>query len=187
MKKVSVYTIVLFCAAVVLVGSSNSQVPYVAVYFDPALQQMAANCPAAPLGTVADTLYIVAHGFDMQMSAIEYQVNYPNEILYIADIVDPSHASTGTSESGITINFSPPVNAYTPVVVQQVFVFWFCDYCGGSISIPLVVQPHPTSGVVSAVRSSDGAIIEAIGMTSLICPHVPVENTTWGRIKSLYH
>jgi hypothetical protein len=44
---------------------------------------------------------------------------------------------------------------------------------------PSVVSPR-------FVRYSDGALIDVIGMTSLVCAQVPVEETSWGKLKALY-
>jgi hypothetical protein len=62
-----------------------------------------------------------------------------------------------------------------------------CDGCPRT-DIPISVVPNPTSisGQVQAVRWPDNSVIPAVGMLSYICPTVPAEDTSWGKIKALY-
>ncbi len=172
--------------AVALMGMASSnvsaQVPNVQVYFDD-IAHTAKNC--AGVG-VMDTLLVVANNFNMWMNAIEYSIQYPPSLTWVADL-SPSPLNIGNTPSGVATSFPQPVNAFNPAVVMQVLVMWNCDVCGGTPDA-VVVQPHPQTGFVRASRWPDNALVAGVGMTSLVCPGVvPVEETTWGQVKALYN
>ncbi len=158
-----------------------AQTPFVQVYFDPGHSVTTADCP----GTQLDTLYVVAHNFNAWLTAIEFSINYPAEMNWLADMPN-TEVKIGSSPAGIAMAFPTPLNGFNPVEVMQVMVMWLCSSCGANTNIPLVVAPHPQTGFVRATRYPDNGIITAVGMTSLLCATVPVEQTTWGQIKALY-
>jgi hypothetical protein len=51
---------------------------------------------------------------------------------------------------------------------------------------PCIVTAHPGTGFVGGVDYPNYDLVPAVGMTSLVCPTVPLEDTTWGKIKSIY-
>ena len=190
MKKVLVVVIAL---AFGLSAVANAQTPNVQVYFDEALQFTQANCPSAPIGTVEQTLYVVANYFGIWMNAIEYKIEYPPQLLFVGDIMLPGAISIGSSPGtapdydGIAIGFPIPQNAFTQNVVQMVTVVWMCDDCGvANQEAPIIVLPYTSSGLVRAVEWPNLNIVIGVGMTSLICTTTPVQETTWGQIKALY-
>ena len=189
MSKIAVFTISVLLVLSALVNISNSQIPYIAIYFDQELQSRVADCPFEPPGTVGTTLYIVAHDFNTDLKSVEYKIEYPWALSFGFDTIASGHTSSGTSPSGITINFSSPLNGLNPQVAQRVFIVWICELedCY-DYRIPVRVFPHPTSGRLGAVRSSDDEFIDAVGWTSIICPSIsPNKGETWGRIKALYN
>jgi hypothetical protein len=78
-----------------------------------------------------------------------------------------------------------PLNAYETVVLQRVRFLWWCS-AGQSQAIAIVVVPHPETGKIRAISWPDSEEVEAVGMTAIVCPLNPVENSTWGHIKALY-
>ncbi len=158
-----------------------AQTPYVQVYFDPGHTQTTSDCP----GMQIDTLYVVAHNFNAWLTAIEFSITYPAEMNWLADMAS-TPLVIGNSPAGVALAFPTPVNGFDAVEVMQVMVMWQCSACGASTNIPLVVAPHPQTGFVRATRYPDNGFINAVGMTSLLCATVPVEETTWGQIKALY-
>jgi len=184
MKKI----LVVVFAVVVMLGAAqvNAQVPHVAVFFSNGSN--AANCPAEPPGTVLDSISVVAVNFDMWMNGIEYQISYPPQMLWLGDFIGDGNLKIGSSPTGIGITFPIPLNAFGPAVVQTANFFWMCDSCDlPNQNQPVVVGPYPSSGVVRAVRWPDLVVVEGVGLTSLICPTVPVQEKTWGGIKALYN
>jgi len=160
-----------------------AQTPNVQIYFDANLTQASANCPGS---VVVDTAYVVAQNFGMWMAAIEYSISYPTQMTWLADSPTNSGLVIGTSPAGIAIAWPTPLQAFGPAVVQTFTFLWTCTDCTGLSNTPLVVGNSPVSGAVDAVRWPDNVLVNAIGMTSLICSTVPTQDTSWGRIKALY-
>ena len=182
MRRSLMYVLCLvICATTVSAG-----VPNVAVFFDKNLQQMVGTCPYAPEGSVLDTVFVVANNFDMWMGAIEYSIQYPPQVVWLIDLYPANTLTIGTSPYGITTAWTIPANAFVGLVVQRAVILWVCDGCGSSVNEPLVVLPHPMSGFLRAVRWPDLVNVNAVGLTSIICPTIPAQETTWGGIKALY-
>ncbi len=181
MKKV--LALVLALAVMGMMAQTvSAQVPFVQVYFDD-LAHTSKDCPGA--GTL-DTLLVVAHNFNIWMTAIEYSIQYPPSLTWLGDI-SPSPVNLGNTPSGVATAFPTPLNAFQPVLVMQVLVNWECTTCGGTPEA-VIVGPHPGSGFLRATRYPDNATVIGVGMTSLVCPGtVPVQETTWGQVKALYN
>lgn len=183
---------VAFVIAIVSAGAVSAQTPFVQVYFDYGSgADPTGVCPSAPIGTVIDEVTVIAHNFNMWMTAIEYQIDYGPVLSFLADNVDPSALVIGSSPAGISIAWPIPQNAFGAFVTQTATVVWMCDDCGLWPDTPFPqVLGHPfysTGYIVEATRWPDVVIITGIGMASTICPVIiPVEDTTWGQLKSLY-
>lgn len=168
-------------------ASSSANVPLVLLSFDYPDMQYHANCPDEPPGTVVGTLYVVARNFDMWMAAIEYRIEYPSEIAWLGDILEPTQLSIGATPDGIGITWPIPVNAFGNVVVQKAFFLWMCQGCPLCSLRAIKVRPYPSSGKIRALRWPDLLEVQACGGFVVICPRpVPIEETTWGRIKAMY-
>jgi hypothetical protein len=122
----------------------------------------------------------------MWMIAVEYQVLYPFQIIWLSD--NTGGIDIGSSPVGIATSWPLPQNAFSPFAVNKVFFLYNCQLCYEGNNIPIDVVPSPTaiSGQIQAVRWPDNVVFAAVGMRSLICPTIPVEETTWGNIKALY-
>ena len=189
MNKTTISTILLFLVLSGFVNTSNSQTPYISIYFDQELQWMTSWCPEEPPRSTFDTLYVVAHNFDTDIISVEYRIDYSWALIFHIDIIDSGLASSGTSPSGITINFSSPLSGYGRHVVQRSIIWWECTLLDCyDPPIPVRVLAHPTSGRLGAVRWPDLTFVDAVGWTSIVCPSLsPVKSRTWGHIKSLYN
>jgi len=162
-----------------------AQTPYYQIYFDDAHTIAAMDCPPGPVGTVIDTIHVVAHNFNTFFIATEFAIDYSANLLHMGDIPG-GDLVIGSSPTGITQSWGTPVMAFNPVRVMSATVLWMCSGCAGSENTPVVVIPNPmTSGLVF-VNWPGVQAVNAVGMTSLICATVPVEETSWGRIKALY-
>jgi len=188
MKKI----LVVVCAVAFCLGaaSADAQVPYVQVYFDSLhTESVLEECPTDPQGT----LYVVAHNWGIWMSGIEYQINYPPEMTFLGDFIDEDRQlSIGSSPTGISIAWkNAPGAAFVSLRLQTVSVWYTCDGCQVQ-NITVTVVKHPVSDptqpnhMVRAVDWPDEADHWGVGMASVICPTVPVEETTWGGIKAQY-
>lgn len=190
MQKTAIFALVLL-SAMVAVHTAAPQTPKVTAYYELYSDfPVGPNefCPVAPIGTVVDTLYVVAEQFNMWMNAIEYKIDYPAQIQPLGDIILHGGLSIGDSQSGIAVAYPIPANAFDKLTVQKVVFLWMCDRCGIELTNKVFyrVSGYPSSGKIRAVRWPDLAISEADGGWSSVCAMVPVENSTWGKIKALY-
>jgi hypothetical protein len=169
-------------------SAAFTQTPNVSVYFDEFLTQTSWQCPGAPVGTVYDTVYVVANNFEMWMVGIEYMIDYSPALAWVADIFPPNTLHTGSSPApgGVEIAWSLPANGWQGVLVQRAAVLWMCDSCTGFETTLVTVLPHPMSGQVRAMRWPEMDYIPGVGMLSIICNTIPVEETSWGQVKALY-
>jgi hypothetical protein len=180
--------LVALCAA-----GATAQVPFFQVYFDDASNgtygETQSTCGQS--GTQA-SLYLVAQNWNMLVNGVDYQVYFPQALLYSNEtfpIVPGGSVVFGNSHQGAAIGYGLPRNGFSPLLISTIGVYWtgLCDCAAGPQAI--VVGPHPGSGAESpqGVRYPDYAIFPAVGMTSLICPGpVATEEKTWGGIKALY-
>ena len=196
MKPRSRILVGVFLVVLALAPSSLAQVPNVALYTDKAFQEREIEgCPEEPPGTILDTLYVVASGFNMAMASIEYRIDLSRYLAFMGDIV-PAGVAEGSSIDGIRISFPAPADATGQLLVQKIeFIYLLCQGCQDYqhptimiIDVPLRVLPHPASGKIQAVRWPDMVAVEAVGLPAILCPRigVPIEGSTWGAIKSLY-
>ena len=180
----------LITALAVVLGFSavaNAQQPRVRIYFDEGLRFTSWYCPAAPIGTVAQNLYVVAEDFGIWMNAIEYRISYPPQLFWAGDNMIGDAISIGSSPAGIGIAFPTPLKAFTKAVVQTATVIWMCDNCGPpNLDAPVQVWGHPSTGLLRAVEWPNLNIVIGKNSTSFICYVHPVQETTWGRVKALY-
>ena len=184
----NVLVVVIAVAIGLTAVNASAQVPNVSIYFDDTFLETGKNCPVAPIGTMLDSVYVVANNFNMWMNAIEYKIEYPPQVLWLGDYFPPDRLTIGNSGTGdgVGVSWPLPANAFGPLVVQTSRFYWMCDNCDGIFNTPWIVLPYGTQATVRAVRWPDLLIVPAVGMTALICPTVPVEETTWGGIKAMY-
>lgn len=157
------------------------QTPTVGIFFDENLTRMDKDCP--PGGGV-DTAYVVATNFNAYVAGIEFAINYPASMVWLADVdIPPVHL--GTTPTGLMEAWALPLNGFNRIVVARIAFMWNCDGCTVE-NDPVVVVPYPYSGFVRAVDFPMYNFIEGVGMKSLVCATVPADEATWGRIKALY-
>ena len=178
----------VFSALLILsLGTSivSAQTPNVQVFFDEYFGQTHLDqCPPDAPGTVVGNFYVVASNFSMWISAIEYGIAYPPEIGFLGD--NTGGLDIGNSPTGIATSWPFPINGFGPVLVNTVAIIYNCQLCFEQ-DIPIVVVPHSGTGFIRVVEFGTNNLVNGVGMTSLICPTVPSEETTWGNIKALYN
>jgi hypothetical protein len=181
--------LLLVSATPFMVPSSHAQVPRVEVFFDKGLTMTDASCKGVDS---LQTLYVAAINFNMYMSAIEYSIDYSGltSLVYIAD-VQIAPLNIGSTPLGVASSWNIPQNAFAPFIVMEVLCSWTCDDCTGQPSAQeIVVRANPSapSGQIQAVRWPDNVFVASAGATSFVClAPDPVQETTWGHIKALYH
>jgi len=187
MKKV--LAVVLAAAFVGVVSfNANAQVPNASVYFDNGtFAQQQKDCPNAPVGTVLDQVYVVLNNVNAFISAVEFGISYPAATIWVGD-VHSTPLFLGTSPTGVAISWNIPQNAFGPFLAMSANILWGCNGCAGYENSPITVINHGVTGQLRAVGWPNNDLINLVGGTSLVCPNaVPVEEQTWGAIKSLYN
>lgn len=195
MKKVLA---VVIAVAFISIGafSTHAQVPNVAIYFDDLLQSQQGDCADHFLGEQT-LLNVVMNNFNTFVSTVEFATEFgPGPVSYLGDVHVPAMTlflgtsyvdGPGGAPDGVTITYQIPQNAFDPFICMKLNVLWLCDDCGALPPQPLKVVPHEATGVVQAVEWQTFALIDGVGMTSLVCPGpVSTEETTWGQVKALY-
>lgn len=125
--------------------------------------------------------FLVAQNFNCWMVGIEYMVQYGPGIIKMPAETYTSELVIGNTVTGLSMVWSIPQNAYSPVLTATVI---FRCTCGENLWIKVV--PHPISGFVRATDYPSNNFVYGYGETSLLCPTIPTENTTWGGVKALY-
>jgi hypothetical protein len=180
MKKLLAATMVL-AIGLGLGADALAQTPFVGVFFDEPLTRMDKNCPN---GGGVDSAFVVARNFNAFIMGLEYSINYGPTVTWLSDYGYPP-VTIGSTPTGISEGFPLPQNGFEPIIVCKIIFLWNCDGCTLTDD-PIVVSPHPLTGFVRAVDFPNYDFINAVGMTSLICATVPTQDTSWGKIKSLY-
>lgn len=172
---------------VALSTTANAQTGYVAVYFDNGFSVEQKNCPGPG---VLDTLYVAMVNWNMNVGGVQFAIAYPPEVIHIADFNKPAATigatPTTNASGGFAAGFPIPQNGFFPVFVTSVLIQWNCADCS-TPNIPVPVVGHSgLGGTIIGTRWPDAAPFPGVGLTALICATVPTEETTWGKVKSLY-
>ncbi|UCH84512.1 MAG: hypothetical protein JSW50_02125 [Candidatus Latescibacterota bacterium] len=172
---------------VLCVGIASAQIPFIGVYFDNTWQAeatMACQCP--PDGTI-DTLYIALTNANTFVTGVEFKVNYPAVAFsYLGDIWTQP-VTVGTTATGISMGWPNPQNGFTTIPICGVIIVWNCGGCCPQTDIPLSVVTNPNTTFLGFTDFPNFLPVPAVGLTSTICAcSIPVEESTWGKVKSLY-
>ena len=165
---------------------------------------MQEDCPGVG---VIDSIYFIAYNLNHpEVDGIEFRVLYPLELTHIADQVFPGSSglipegapkagspvpigvTLGSTAAGVSAVWGLPQNGFFPLFIGLAIVQWNCAPGCATTNIPIQVVGHPLFNA-STPQYTDrptNMLRDATGLTSLICETVPVEETTWGRVKALY-
>jgi hypothetical protein len=191
MKKVLA---VVLAAVFVCVGaySADAQVPFATVVFDDDFGKNSKDCPG---NNVLDTLTVIGANFNTFLGAIEYGISFPPSLSLIGEQFLPNKViSVGTSDVtaapdfGLTIGFgNNPVNAFATAVIHRMIVLWNCTGCDPPTDETVLVVANGLSGLLQGAVWPTSVLFPVLGGIAVVCPTpVPVEEQTWGQIKSLY-
>ena len=185
--------LVVVCAVVICFGAigAQAQLPTVQPYWTGG-QVILPECPLGGdepfTNPMLGEFYVIAHNWNMFMTAIEYSIVYPPQVMFPTDLpADPSWLVLGASQIGISISMPTPFNTFGDRLLETVRFIWNCSECEVP-NIEFKLEGHPDSGSYPLIRAVDRFGDEHYGQgTSLwICFTTPVEETTWGGIKALY-
>jgi hypothetical protein len=170
-------------AVLLTVSVAGAQTPYIAVYFNHYLNQETAVCPGVG---VVGTWYVAARNFNAFLSGAEFAIEYPPAVTWMADLNKPA-ASIGSTPAGISMGFPLPENGFYPVLLCTPQVLWMCDGCMDPyLNNGVKVKANPMTGFLGVTDYPQFNPIPCVGLTAYICATTPVEETTWGQVKSLY-
>ena len=141
--------------------------PSIALFFDRALTQTSTVCPESPPGTVLDTLFVAASGFTSPIEGIEYSIVFPPELVWIGVIEPENGLKLGDPINGLSMAFFAPMDASSPVVIQEIIVLWLCDGCI-TTNITIELEAHPLTGLLRAV-TSDLIFEDVVGLPGWVC------------------
>jgi len=191
-----VRTVMFALVALALVGASaaSAQQPYIGVFFNKIGTPEQADCQGVG---VLDSLYFIGYNFNISVVGAEFRVLYPPELTHIADLDFPGSPQTagfppagvtlGSTPNGVSTGWALPQNGFFPIFIGLALVQWNCGPGCLVANVPIQIVGHPLFNPVP--QFTDWPLIglnNAIGLTGLICSTVPVEETTWGKVKSLY-
>ncbi|MBN1885417.1 MAG: hypothetical protein JW876_07845 [Candidatus Krumholzibacteriota bacterium] len=169
---------------VLLVPAAILADPAIGFFFD---AEASVNTLDDPLPMVAMDGYVFAVGFECYVTAAEFKVTYPAAMIWTGEEFTAS-LSMGQTTSGVSLSFWPPLNGWVPGYNLMATVHFIltgdCDAIGNDV--PIVVGPHPDTGLVQAAMWPDNVLFDAVGLTATICPSsIGVEEESWGAIKSM--
>ena len=167
-------TVATIIVAVLLVpGFAHGQLPWIGVFFDTSYHDMQKNCQGID---VVDTLHIVLVDADAFVSGVEFAVNYPPEILFLADI-GKQPVSVGNTRDGFSQGWAIPPNGSLPVYVCGVQFLWKCDTCvGENIPIPTTRLQTADTGT-DGFQTSQNIERQDVGVTLRVTPQISEGDT----------
>jgi hypothetical protein len=168
----------------------------VQVFADPEFTQTRFTCGTP--GTIGE-INVVLHNANFIVAGVDFSIDYPSGLTWLGDVVpDAGFISNevvmaGNSPTGIAIAWHPCCSqdgSQGPIVLLRARYIWGqCDCSSMSQPDGFVVGGYTPLGKTqpTLVRLDDFQEFPAVGMTSPLCGGpLPVESTTWGRVKALY-
>lgn len=186
-------TVLVLALVLSVAASAVAQIPTVQVFTDPALQEPFYRC--GTLNTTAE-LFVVVTGADFVVSAVDFHIEYPPSVTWLADFAPDANyfqnewVTIGNSPTGIAIawaNCCMTDGSEGPFVVMRALVHW----SGPCTCTPFVVGGYEPLGKTqpTLVRNGDFTEFDAAGLATYYNPAIcdlAVEQSTWGKVKSLY-
>lgn len=182
----------IFVLTIIMISSAAFGTPTIGIYFTEVPGQMIYNLED-PGGYEVFDVHIYAHNVDCMLSAVEYKIELPPDIV-VGETSYPPEASVfmGDVLTGHTIAYAPALDGTSSASLYlctvQLLALNNCWYVGGIYQdTPMIVVPHPGSGYLRGTCAPEHATFEIQGMTSILCPDmIGVETKSWGAIKSLF-
>jgi len=166
-------------------STAGAQVPTLKVYFYNSQDNICLYCDPYHPGPDYDfTLSFVLVGANAWVTAIEFSVDYAWSTWH-GDV----HNATlvlGTSPDGVAMTWSTPQEGHNPLLVMQANITHHA-FCSAEEKDVATVRPHGVTGQLRAIRWPENQPLDLTGGVATMCGRpVPVETSTWGRVKALY-
>ncbi len=166
-----------------VVASNLAAQPNVGAYFCGSGTELQDQQVCQGVGVI-DTLCVVVQNPGCATGNIEFAISYPPSITWLMDF--DTQLAVGTTPTGFQM-FWPADQPPGQVFVCHVLIRWNCDSCIPPGNEPMQVIPHPGTGFLGSTSCGPLQILVPMtGLTSVVCPTVPVHETTWGQVKALY-
>lgn len=146
-------------------------------------------------------VFYVIHWPSTDAAGVHYRISTcQSTLIWLTDTFSPGMTFTGDSQSGVDVQYPSCLSG--PIAVQTVAFFGAGDSPADS-GIKLLPHPDSQSGQVEADRCGGGVdLLDAGGVCirpitcfcnqlgppyhSIPCLTVPVEHSTWGKVKAMY-
>lgn len=180
MKKVLMLTLAIMMVA----GSAMAD--QIGVYSD--LQGM--NCVGSVALSVPATVYVIHHS-DAGATASEFKVQDDSGLLNIGAVLPGSFIAIGAWNTGVSVAYTACVGA-GPILVYTL-TYLALSPPGPCLGLSIVPDPAEANGIV---KIADCGFLEIPASSGRFffnpdgsCPCVepnPTQESTWGKVKSLY-
>ena len=183
----------LFVAFVLLFGSSLAlaQGGVIGLYADPA----GTECNVNDLPGLI-FIYVIHQYFPQGATSAEFMVNPAAgaNMIFLTDIIPNPYIAWGNSQTGITIVFAGCVTTPNLILTMEYFGQGISPQCSLYEVLPDPAAAPPGEVWIWDCTPPSGNQIRATGGLIYVNPDpvqcsctVPVEKTTWGGLKALYH
>lgn len=167
-------------------GSATAQTGIVGIFADPAGTSFALS-DSPPMGL---KLYYIVHVNTSGATGAQYRAKLPlcmtqTGAMWLADMnIYP--VAIGNSQAGVAVAYGACRSSPIHVQTIQVFAMGTTPAC-----CYWTVDADPAAGATVMVSDCDFNVIPGTGGVGIInqdhtCPGTPVEDTTWGRVKTMF-
>ncbi len=178
-------SVLIFVLGTALSSPAAASTPTIATYYDANGSQIK-NCDGS---TEFSDVHIVALNINAWVSAFRYKIEYPPPFIYLDEhsfFSDP--VIGGTSDTGIEISYPSPVYFGESQLIHRAGVIWVCG--PGCLIANVYIAPVPFPGLteieVDVVQGETTTTLSMSASAAVLCPALPVQEQTWGKIKALY-
>ncbi|MEE9270033.1 MAG: hypothetical protein V3V49_07205 [Candidatus Krumholzibacteria bacterium] len=211
MRIAKVFLVTLVALTVVGASLASAQTPYIGVFFEVTPDFNGKGETAIPPGAGGeiDSVFFVAYNLNCLVTGFQFAVDYGPCLTLIADLDVPAlpvagpGVTFGTTATGISIVYSAgnvrfgvlpnfkdgTKNVHIATSIVQWSTTGACRNCSVT-DRPVIVKENIFFGnptpVYLCFATGVNVFHPAEGLTALICATVPVEESTWGKVKALY-
>ncbi len=179
-------SVLIFVFGTVLGSPAAASTPTIATYYDADGSQID-DCYSSP--EVAD-IHVVALNVNAWVLGIRYKIEFPPPFVYLDEhsfFTDP--VIGGTSDTGIEISYPSPVYFSERQLIHKAGAVWTCSSgCSPYLNVYIAPVPYPglTEIEVDVVQGETTTTLFLNTSAAVLCPTLPVQQQTWGKIKALY-
>ncbi len=134
-------------------------------------------------------IHVVALNVNAWVSSFRYKIEFPPPFTFLGGfgfVADP--IVDGTADTGIEISYPSPVYFGANQLIHTAGVVWTCSYGCPYSNVYIAPVPFPglTEIEVDVVQGETTTTLFLNTSAAVLCPTLPVQQQTWGKIKALY-